>query len=86
MNEAWRAVKLREMAEKEWRGRIDGFIRMELGFEIIHYSFEHGLDVKRIMEAEGGGMGGPPAVLGRDRAKLAVRSPLPRAGPALGKR
>lgn len=57
MNEAWRAKKLCEMAEKEWAGLIDGFVRMELGFEIILCSFERDLDVKRITEARGGGMG-----------------------------
>ncbi|EME40873.1 hypothetical protein DOTSEDRAFT_74432 [Dothistroma septosporum NZE10] len=60
MNEAWRAEKLCEMAERKWRGGVNGFLRMELGFEIILCSFERDLDVERITEADDGGMGGPP--------------------------
>lgn len=59
MGESYRAEKLCELAEKEWKGQVDGFLRMELGFEIILCSFERDLDVKRISQAKSSGMGGP---------------------------
>lgn len=48
MGEYERAERLCTLAEKEWKGRIDGFLRMELGFEIILCSFEKHLHVDRI--------------------------------------
>ncbi|CAK4030435.1 Hypothetical predicted protein [Lecanosticta acicola] len=60
MNEASRAEQLCAMAQREWKGRIDGFLRMELGFEIILCSFERDLDVSRITQVKASGRGGPP--------------------------
>ena len=51
MNESYRAEHMCAMAKTEWNDRIDGFIRMELGFEIILCSFERDLDVERITQA-----------------------------------
>lgn len=63
MSEGFRADHLCAMAEKEWNGKIDGFLRMELGFEIILCSFKHGLDLERITQAKSSGSeGGPPAL------------------------
>ncbi|KXT11329.1 hypothetical protein AC579_3095 [Pseudocercospora musae] len=61
MNEAYRAVKLCEMAQNQWQGKVDGFLRMELGFEIILCSFEVDLEVERITRTQthGGGGFGP---------------------------
>ncbi|KAF2162397.1 hypothetical protein M409DRAFT_69030 [Zasmidium cellare ATCC 36951] len=58
MGEVYRAEKLCELAQTEWQGQIDGFLRMELGFEIILCSFERDLDVKRITRATSQDMGG----------------------------
>lgn len=33
------------MAAKEWQGKIDGFIRMEHGFELILCDFEKSADI-----------------------------------------
>ncbi|KAI5363327.1 hypothetical protein Slin15195_G107110 [Septoria linicola] len=52
MSEGYRADHLCAMAENEWTGKIDGFLRMELGFEIILCSFERDLDIERITEAK----------------------------------
>ncbi|OBT61472.1 hypothetical protein VE03_09343 [Pseudogymnoascus sp. 23342-1-I1] len=40
------------MADGEWEGRIDGFLRMEAGFEIILCHFESDLQVLRITQAK----------------------------------
>lgn len=40
------------MADGEWEGRIDGFLRMEAGFEIILCHFERDLQVVRITQAK----------------------------------
>ncbi|KAK4494708.1 hypothetical protein PRZ48_014064 [Zasmidium cellare] len=60
MGEVYRAEKLCELAQTEWEGQVDGFLRMELGFEIILCSFEQDLEVKRITQATSQDMGGPP--------------------------
>lgn len=52
MNEVFRADHLCAMARTDWAGKIDGFLRMELGFEIILCSFEDGLEVERITQAK----------------------------------
>lgn len=52
LNEGFRADHLCAMARTDWAGKIDGFLRMELGFEIILCSFEDGLDVERITLAK----------------------------------
>lgn len=66
MNEAFRAEHLCARAEKEWGGRIDGFLRMELGFEIILCNFERDLDVARITQVKETPREGPPGAGGRD--------------------
>lgn len=53
MGEADRALKLCAIAQNEWEGRIDGILRMELGFEIILCSFAKDLNIDRITIAEG---------------------------------
>ncbi|KAF7196630.1 hypothetical protein HII31_02000 [Pseudocercospora fuligena] len=58
MNESYRAVKLCEMAQNQWQGKVDGFLRMELGFEIILCSFEDDLEVERITRTQNRGGGG----------------------------
>ena len=50
-NDPQRARKLCAMARDRWSGRIDGFLRMEAGFEIILCSFLDSLDVVRITRA-----------------------------------
>lgn len=59
MGESYRAEKLCELARTEWKGQIDGFLRMELGFEIILCSFEL-LEVKRITQTKSTELGEPP--------------------------
>lgn len=46
-----RALKLCSLARDRWPGRINGFIRMEHGFEIIMCSFAESLDVVRVTRA-----------------------------------
>lgn len=48
MNEYDRAMDLCKLARRDWKGRIHGFIRMEIGFEIILCSFEDHLIVDHI--------------------------------------
>jgi hypothetical protein len=43
-----RAQALCKVAAHDWKGRVDGFIRLEAGFEIILCDFGKDLDVKRI--------------------------------------
>jgi len=53
-----RARSLCQLATEEWGGRIDGFIRMEAGFEIIICSFADSLrlvDVVRMEDVKDGG-------------------------------
>ena len=53
-----RARRLCTIANEDWAGRIDGFIRMEAGFEIIICSFAdslHLVDVVRMEGIEDGG-------------------------------
>lgn len=42
------------LAAQEWEGRVDGFVRMEGGFEVVLCEFERRLDVVRIARATGG--------------------------------
>ncbi|EME78480.1 uncharacterized protein MYCFIDRAFT_190757 [Pseudocercospora fijiensis CIRAD86] len=71
MNEAYRAAKLCEMAQKQWQGKVDGFLRMELGFEIILCSFKDHLEVERITRTQnGGGRGGFGPGCGHDISAL----------------
>ncbi|KAL9096230.1 MAG: hypothetical protein Q9165_001753 [Trypethelium subeluteriae] len=48
MGEWARAYGLCNLSNTEWEGRIDGFLRMEMGFEIILCDFEKHLDVEFI--------------------------------------
>ncbi|KAI9693991.1 MAG: hypothetical protein M1822_003262 [Bathelium mastoideum] len=60
MGEWQRARGLCNMSKVEWEGRIDGFIRMEMGFEVILCDFEKHLEVVSISkttEREGQRMG-----------------------------
>lgn len=43
--DSWDCILL---AAQEWEGRVDGFVRMEGGFEVVLCEFERGLDVVRI--------------------------------------
>lgn len=52
MGESERAVSLCKLAQEEWGGRIDGFLRMEGGFEIILCDFAKDLDVVRILQTQ----------------------------------
>lgn len=47
-NEKRRAAQLCETAKSRWKGQIEGFIRMEAGFEIIMCSFQDSLDLDRV--------------------------------------
>ena len=47
-----RARRLCQIAAKDWGGRIDGFIRMEAGFEIIICSFAKSLHFVEALRAE----------------------------------
>ena len=47
-----RATLMCKLAKDRWSNRIDGFIRMEAGFEIILCSFEQNLDSVRITRAK----------------------------------
>lgn len=80
MSEGFRADHLCSLAKHEWEGRIDGFIRMEMGFEIILCDFERDLDVLRITQVKpssekggpgGGGPGGPKGGFGQDESGFA---------------
>lgn len=48
-----RAQQLCDIAAHEWGDRIDGFLRMEMGFEIILCDFEKHLDTERVTKVEG---------------------------------
>jgi hypothetical protein len=67
MGEGQRADRLCRIAKKEWDGRIDGFLRMEGGFEIIICDFANHLDVVQIGQAKSGGRPGEPG--GRDEGE-----------------
>lgn len=47
-----RARRLCQIAAKDWGGRIDGFVRMEAGFEIIVCSFAKSLRLVEALRAE----------------------------------
>ena len=49
-SEQLRAVELCHRAETEWKGKIDGILRMEAGFEVILCSFEDNLDLVSIKQ------------------------------------
>ncbi|KAF2087319.1 hypothetical protein K490DRAFT_41991 [Saccharata proteae CBS 121410] len=51
-NENERAMQLCNRSRDEWGGRIDGFLRMEMGFEIILCDFEKHLTVERITQVK----------------------------------
>ena len=51
--EVERAQGLCNISRDEWDGRVDGFLRMEAGFEIILCHFERDLEVKSINRAYG---------------------------------
>jgi hypothetical protein len=48
-----RAKEMCAIASLDWKGRVDGFIRMEAGFEIILCDFTRSVDVRRITRAGG---------------------------------
>ena len=51
-----RASGLCNMSRNDWKGRVDGFVRMEMGFEIILCDFERYLEIdsiSRTSEREG---------------------------------
>ena len=55
-----RALELCNSVKHEWKGKIDGILRMEAGFEVILCSFEDNLDVvsiKQQKKRQGGGPG-----------------------------
>jgi hypothetical protein len=54
-----RALELCNSVENEWKGKIDGILRMEAGFEIILCSFEDNLDVVSIKQQKTRQGGGP---------------------------
>lgn len=63
MGERTRAEGLCKMANDRWNGRIDGFIRMEMGFEIIMCSFQHSVNIVskvKTVSAPGSPDGGHP--------------------------
>ncbi|KAK4495026.1 hypothetical protein PRZ48_013353 [Zasmidium cellare] len=47
-----RAAGLCHMAQEDWRGKVDGFIRMEAGFEIILCDFESHLELVRVTQSK----------------------------------
>jgi hypothetical protein len=53
MWERERALAMCNISRDEWGGRVDGFLRMEAGFEIILCHFERDLEVKSIATAYG---------------------------------
>jgi hypothetical protein len=73
MNEMFRANELCRLAITKWEDRIDGFIRMELGFEIIFCSFARDLAVERITATKpssGSGLPGRPGDHRKDPDQL----------------
>ena len=48
-----RAMHMCQIASEVWNGRIDGFIRMEHGFELILCDFETSADLVRVERADG---------------------------------
>ncbi len=56
-----RAAKMCELASTEWQGRINGFLRMEAGFEIILCDFAKDLDPVRITQTRP--MAAPPGLI-----------------------
>ena len=58
-SEAERAERMCTMAQQEWNDRIDGFIRMEGGFETILCDFVKHLDVVSITQSGSDGHKGP---------------------------
>ncbi|KAF2140626.1 uncharacterized protein K452DRAFT_288723 [Aplosporella prunicola CBS 121167] len=51
-----RAEGLCKLANEEWGGRVDGFLRMEMGFEIILCDFEKHLHLERMTQTSAGRM------------------------------
>ncbi|KAJ9658583.1 hypothetical protein H2198_003601 [Neophaeococcomyces mojaviensis] len=47
-NDRYRAELLCNMTQTTWKGKIDGFIRMEGGFEIVMCDFERHLELVRV--------------------------------------
>ncbi|KAL9091284.1 MAG: hypothetical protein Q9165_004918 [Trypethelium subeluteriae] len=56
-----RAARMCQMAKERWEGLINGFLRMEAGFEVILCNFEKDLDPVRISQAKG--VVGPPGMI-----------------------
>ncbi|KAI9681876.1 MAG: hypothetical protein M1822_006953 [Bathelium mastoideum] len=56
-----RAARMCRMANERWQGQINGFLRMEAGFEVILCNFEKDLDTVRISQAKG--IVGPPGMI-----------------------
>ena len=50
-SDLWRAELLCKMAQNEFEGKVDGFLRMEGGFEIVMCDFEKSLKVHRVTRA-----------------------------------
>ncbi|KAL1618489.1 hypothetical protein SLS54_007217 [Diplodia seriata] len=48
-----RGQALCNLTRDEWGNRVDGFLRMEMGFEIILCDFEKHLDVERVTQTAG---------------------------------
>nr|POF16321.1 uncharacterized protein CFP56_23839 [Quercus suber] len=67
MGEAERADGLCRLAQGDYQNRIDGFIRMEGGFEIILCDFEKHLDVVHIAQARSA-PGPPGKPMAQDRS------------------
>ncbi|EKG20797.1 hypothetical protein MPH_01881 [Macrophomina phaseolina MS6] len=61
-----RGQALCNLTRDEWGNRVDGFLRMEMGFEIILCDFEKHLDVDRITQTKGRNSNGrgPPGGFG----------------------
>ncbi|EJD40744.1 hypothetical protein AURDEDRAFT_146305 [Auricularia subglabra TFB-10046 SS5] len=64
--DAERAVALCNLTRDEWGGRIDGFLRMQMGFEIILCDFAPHLAVDRIARAPARGSRDTPDRFGTD--------------------
>lgn len=72
MSEGFRAEHLCAMASHEWESRIDGFLRMEEGFEIILCDFQRDLEVQRITQVkQSSGSDRGPRGPGRDEGAFA---------------
>ena len=56
-----RAARMCQMASGRWKGQINGFLRMEAGFEVILCDFEKDLDTVRVSQAKG--IVGPPGMI-----------------------